>query len=183
MRHRWTPRGGFGLANGLTALRLLVIASLPLWPWADGVALPVLAALGFLLLLGDGLDGWVARQRGESSPFGAFLDKETDAFFLLMLCLLVVDLQGYTMALVLVGLLRYLFAIALYLGDPPAGSEPRSPAARYLYVTMMVVLLTAFLPIPVLPPLLIGLVGVTLAASFVPYFRWALAGSSLHVTS
>lgn len=177
-----TSSGGFGTANSLTAVRLLCILLLAIWPWSADAASLSLVLIGLLLLVADGIDGWLARRLDQTSEFGEFFDKETDAFFLLVLCLLAIDMRGYTIALIAVGLLRYVFALVLYTCEPPAEKEPRSAAARYLYVTMMAVLLAAFLPIPVLPPVLVGLTAVVLIASFVPYFRWALAGVSARAT-
>ena len=79
-RARWTPDGAFGVANGVTAFRIgLLVLLLP----AAAAGPTMLIALSLLILALDGLDGWLARRRSLSSEFGAFLDKETDALFLL----------------------------------------------------------------------------------------------------
>lgn len=144
---RWTPRGHFGLANGLTALR---IGGLALLPWAAGAGPWILLALSLLFLALDGLDGWVARRRGLSSEFGAFLDKETDALFLLLLCGLAA-FQGRLPLWVLgIGLLRYAFVLLLYVLPSPRTKESRSTAARYAYGVMTGALLAAFFPYPTL---------------------------------
>src|SRR5262245_50000553 len=73
----WTPSGAFGVANGVTGLRLLVILALAAWPnaapahWLSGLVLALFAL--------DGVDGSLARRRGASSEFGAHFDMETDA--------------------------------------------------------------------------------------------------------
>ena len=169
-RSHWTPTDSFGAANTLTALRLagfLALAVLPMPTlWIAGGA----AAL----LLLDGLDGWLARHFDQSSKFGAFFDKETDAFALLVLCLLAVQHQDVAPVLVTAGLLRYLFAVLLHLGNPPARTEPRTNMARYLYVFMMSAILVPFLPLPAWTDIVLWAAVAGLVASFLPYFAWAL---------
>jgi len=169
-RMNWTPTGSFGPANTLTALRLtgfLALAVLPvpaLW----------IAGLAASLLLLDGLDGWLARRFEQTSHFGAFFDKEVDAFALLILCFLAIQHQGIAPLLITAGLLRYLFAVLLHLGSPPARTEPRTSMARYLYVCMMVAILQPFLPLPAWTAGILWAAVAGLVASFLPYFAWAL---------
>ena len=75
---RWTPGGGFGVANAVTALRAGLLGGLPV---AASHGAAVLIGLSLFILATDGLDGWLARRRGLESEFGAFFDKETDALF------------------------------------------------------------------------------------------------------
>jgi phosphatidylglycerophosphate synthase len=141
--NRWTPQGGFGLANGVTMGRLVLLGGLP----ATTGAGPVIG-LGLLFLAADGLDGWIARRRDCASTFGAFLDKELDALFLLVLCA-IAAFEGHVGLWVLgTGLLRYVFVVALFLLDPPSKTEDRSSVARYVYGGMVGALLLTFLPYP-----------------------------------
>src|SRR5262245_39115114 len=64
-RGRFTPTGGFGVANSLTALRLTLCAALPLL--FPVLARPSFAALVLLLFVLDGVDGWLAKTRDEVS--------------------------------------------------------------------------------------------------------------------
>ena len=168
-RH-WTPGGAFGLANTLTALRLVGFIALAVLPLAP----PWIAGAAAVLLLLDGADGWLARRFEQASDFGAFFDKEVDAFALLVLCLLAVHHQGMAPLLITAGLLRYLFAVLLHLGDPPARTEPRTNAARYLYVFMMGTMLLPFVPLPAWTHFVVWAAVAGLVASFLPYFAWAL---------
>ena len=95
-----------------------------------GLAIPlVVGAVAFLVL--DGVDGWLARRRGEESNFGRLLDHETDALFLLILSVLVYQTGKVGPWIIAAGLLHY-----VYLGvraawprlrvDLPAGR--RGPA-------------------------------------------------------
>lgn len=67
------------IPNVLTLLRLavipLVLASF-YWPWP--YAHQVAAALFALAAVTDWFDGWLARQLGQTSKFGAFLDPVAD---------------------------------------------------------------------------------------------------------
>ncbi len=162
-RGRWTPTGAFGVANGVTALRVGLLGLLPpaasLGPWP-------LVALSLFLLGLDGLDGWLARRYRLSSGFGAFFDKETDALFLLLLCGFAA-FQGVLPLWILgAGLLRYGFVVTLFLLPIPRKTEPRSSVARYVYVGMVGALLTSFLPYPTLSHPLVTVATAALLMSF-----------------
>ncbi|MGR9101011.1 MAG: CDP-alcohol phosphatidyltransferase family protein [Gammaproteobacteria bacterium] len=140
LRRRWTPKGGFGVANGVTLLRLTAVALLPAVPTGDAF-FPAVVVLAL-----DGLDGLLARRFGESSEFGEFFDKETDAFFMLMLCWLLYLDQRLGLWILLPGLLRYLFVLLLKV-KPAAPKEPRTSLGKYLFffaVTALVFCFTGF---------------------------------------
>jgi len=161
-RERWTPNGSFGVANGVTVLRIGLLFLLPLAaPYSV-----LLIALSLLVLVLDGLDGWLARQRALSSEFGAFLDKETDALFLLLLCGLAA-FQGALPTWILgAGLLRYGFVVVLFLLPTPQKTESRSSLARYVYGCMAGALLASFLPYPSLYRPLVAVATAALLFSF-----------------
>lgn len=84
-------RPRFGAANGVTLARFVgccwiaaLTAEAALRGLADADRL-LLIGLASVCLILDGVDGRVARARGEVSAFGAHFDEETDA--LLLLCL------------------------------------------------------------------------------------------------
>jgi len=160
---RWTPDGRFGAANFVTAARG---GGLLLLPMAAEAGPLVLIGGGLALLAADGLDGWLARRRERSSAFGAFFDKETDALFLLLLCALAADRGQLPDAILLAGLLRYLFVPLLFLFPLPSRTEDRFNAARYAYATMVGALLVSFLPVPALYQPLVAGASVGLLASF-----------------
>ena len=140
---RWTPAGRFGPANTVCVLRVCAICILP-WiaPWQ-------IVYWGLILMAMDGLDGWVARRTGLSGEFGEFFDKESDAYFMLMLCVLLYRLPGGPGAWVLVpGLLRYLFVLFVTVARPPELKEQRSVHARWISFFMMFALLLCFAAYP-----------------------------------
>jgi phosphatidylglycerophosphate synthase len=163
-RRRWTPSGRFGPANAVSLLRLCGMFVLP---W---LAPAHIAAVGLILLAMDGVDGWVARRTGCSGEFGEFLDKESDAFFMLMLCLLLYRLPDGLGAWILVpGLLRSLFVLFVKFARPPQPKEQRTAKAGWISVVMTLTLLGSFAAYPgflaSLRPLA-GLMTLVLAYSF-----------------
>lgn len=177
---RWTPTGAFGVANGVTALRIGVMGLLPLTasvgPW------PLITLSLFFLCL-DGLDGWLARRYRLSSTFGAFFDKETDALFLLLLCGLATFRGPLPLWILGAGLLRYGFVVVLFLLPTPQKTEPRSSMARYAFGGMVGALLASFLPYPSLSHPLVVVATAGLIVSFgrslwgIVASQWALGES------
>lgn len=179
-RTRWTPRGGFGFANWITAVRVGLLGLLPV---AASGGTAVLFALCLLFLGLDSLDGWLARRHTLSSEFGAFFDKETDSLFLVLLCGLAAFRGPLPVWILGAGLLRYGFVVLLFLLPVPEKTESRSTTARYVYGFMVGALLASFLPYPVLYRPLVAAATAALLCSFghslwriVPH-REALGGS------
>lgn len=82
------------MANAITLLRLALLFLLvamaywaaPRWQLVDAPLLLLVIAL-------DGLDGWVARRRGEASAFGAVFDVAVDRVVEAVLWLVLADLE------------------------------------------------------------------------------------------
>jgi phosphatidylglycerophosphate synthase len=172
-RKLWTPAGLFGRANSVTAGRLLLVLALPLLPLDASPAWPI--AAGLVVLLADGLDGWLARRYEMTSEFGEFFDKETDALFLLVLCFMTASRGLLTPWVVGLGLLRYAFVFALFLLQPHVSKEYRSSWARVIYVVAILSLLTAFLPYPALVQPIVAAAAGALLYSFGRYLWWVLS--------
>ena len=124
----------FTKANAVTTTRLLLTLLLPdFWKyspvWAGGIA--------GLILLADGLDGYLARRYKQSSEAGAWLDAETDAFFVLMISLLLIR-QGVAGSwLIWIGLLRYIWFLPVYFLRAKSQKEQRYRWAKYFAVFLM----------------------------------------------
>lgn len=102
-------------ADRVTLVRALAVALFAgLAPEADAMAPGSLwlvgAGAGVLAL--DGLDGLVARHRGTATALGARFDMELDAFFILVLALLVLQLDKAGAWVLLLGAPRYGFLAA-----------------------------------------------------------------------
>ena len=111
----------FGAANVVTLARgvgMSLIAGLTAEAWLAGLhAAAVVAAItiGAVCIGLDGVDGKVARVRGEMSAFGARFDMEVDAATICVLSVAVVAL-GYAGWWVLaIGAMRYLYVAASWL--------------------------------------------------------------------
>lgn len=131
-------RGALGWANGLTWLRILVAAAMVLLPQGS----LALAGVAFLVFALDGVDGAIARKLGTESAFGAELDKECDAFFVLMVGVLLWH-QGTAGLWVLVpGAWRYVYSL-LVASVANLRPAPRSNWGRYSYSTSCVCLILA----------------------------------------
>ena len=141
----WTPSGRLGVANLITLARLLLVASL-------GLLFPLVPRLAFVgavvaLFLLDGLDGPVARARGEASTFGAAFDMETDALSVMVLGLLLWQHGIVALWVLVAGLWRYVYAAAVAV-VPSLSETPRSRFGRAIYTVLVLSFTAAFLPMP-----------------------------------
>ncbi|HSU41440.1 MAG TPA: CDP-alcohol phosphatidyltransferase family protein [Polyangiaceae bacterium] len=130
-----TPSGAFGWGNAITSLRFVLSSCVGVVPasvptWALGATTLVLFAL-------DGLDGAVAKRRGEASPFGAYFDMETDAYFVLVAGLALFQRGRYGAWILVAGLLRYAYVVALALVPARRGDVPRFAFGRHAFTTLM----------------------------------------------
>ena len=128
----WTPSGRFGLANIVTAGRLLLL--LLLAAIAHRLNSSVLAASFLLALLLDVLDGYVARRGGHASAFGASFDMEVDAVFILLIGYLLWLRAGLGLWVLGAGLLRYVYVLTLVLLPPAGVVRVRSRFGRAAFV-------------------------------------------------
>lgn len=127
----------------------------------------------------DGLDGYFARRRQESSAFGARYDMEIDALLALVMCMLLWcgDRAGWW--ILGLGVMRYLFIAA---GTQlPALTKPLFPSWRRKCVCVIQVGALSALLSPVVqgyPALIIGAVTLAaLLASFARDTHWLLSRS------
>ncbi len=166
---RWT------LANVVTSVRLALVswvagALVGDWSaWLWGTALVALAL--------DGLDGWIARRRGESSDFGARYDMEVDAAFILFLSLLVWREANVGPWVVAIGLMRYGFVLASFAFPPLERPLPPSVARKAVCVVQVLALvigLNPWLGHAVVPPLL-AMALFALVLSFARDVIWCFA--------
>ncbi|WP_161973744.1 CDP-alcohol phosphatidyltransferase family protein [Hwanghaeella grinnelliae] len=144
--------GGFGAANAITMGRgvlICLVAGAIGQAWSASAAWTFVAVSSFALIM-DGFDGWYARRNGDDSPFGALFDQETDAAFILILAILVVDQGKAGPWIVLSGLLRYLFVFTGLFVDrlrAPLGPSIRRKTVCVIQVVSLVVCLA-----PIIPP-------------------------------
>ncbi len=133
-------------------------------------------ALGTCCLVLDGVDGRVARARGETSRFGARFDMETDAALLMALSLAVPALGFAGWWVLAIGLLRYAYVAASLLAPRPvrtalATELPYSYSRKVVAVVQGIALLLALtlgrlgIAVPALPSVLPALPSAVLAVA------------------
>ncbi|TAE54347.1 MAG: hypothetical protein EAZ89_06695 [Bacteroidetes bacterium] len=123
-----------GPPNWVTGLRTASICVLLVCPVLPRYAVGAIA-LAFLCL--DGLDGLLARRLNKSSAFGAYFDKETDAFFVMAAGLLIRRDLIPEFWVLLPGALRYVYVVTLIFLKPPERPEKRSQTGRILAGILM----------------------------------------------
>lgn len=160
----------FGLANLITGLRLLSVCALCLLSRAAG---PLLALSVLVLFALDGLDGYVARRTNSESAFGARFDMETDALFVLLVELVLYQRGAFGAWILITGLLRYAYVLALALAPARGGDMPRTRLGRYAFA-----LLTAGLVLSLVLPHPLGAAAAALGtlavvSSFARSFYWS----------
>lgn len=163
-RGRWTPAGGFGVANAITLVRLIVVAALGLA--FTRLPRPAFVAAVLLVFVLDLADGGVARARGEGSDFGAAFDMETDALAIMMLSLLLWQHRLVAAWVLVAGLWRYVYAIIVAI-VPSRSEAPRSSLGRVLFAVAALGLTLAFWPRPELAPALAAVATLAISLSFV----------------
>ncbi len=169
VKHDVTPT--FGAANAVTLARgVLALDLLALIGSSPSAVLGwSIVTLALLALVLDGVDGKVARRRGEASAFGARFDMETDALLILVLAALAWSLGKAGAWILLAGALRYLFVAAGLVLPWLAAALPPSRRRQAVCVVQIASLILCLAPF-VTPPAsaAIGLAGlVALVGSFV----------------
>jgi phosphatidylglycerophosphate synthase len=156
-----SPSRGSWLPNAFTFARVLVTA----WLARIGSQLtgPSLASAVLLVFLMDGLDGFVARATHTESPQGAHFDLESDAFVLMVVCVLHA-LRGGSAWVLCAGLSRYAYAIAIDMFDLRS-VHLHARESRYVSALALFGLSVAFVPSRV-SGALIALSTLALFASF-----------------
>lgn len=118
-------------ANAVTSIRAAVgiVALVVVALGAGPKALVVAVTYGLLVLgeISDFTDGYLARRLGPTA-FGARLDMETDALFMLVLSIAAVAWYGLPRWIIVSGLLRFAVALPFFLLP-----EPRFPRAFSLF--------------------------------------------------
>lgn len=147
-------------ANVVTGVRWLSLIALLFFQFPN----LLIGAIALFVLIADGLDGYFARKYNTQSGFGAGLDIETDAFYVLALSSLLYRDGVFGAWILLLGLLRYLYFIALLFNKPPQQKEKRVFKARLIGVILMSSMIAGFvLPLSVARPMIV------IAALFVFY--------------
>jgi len=135
--HSIKPFGGY--ANWVTGIRLiLILVGMAFYPYFD--SLELFAILGLAVGL-DVVDGWLARRFNQQSIFGMYFDMETDALYVLFVCVYLY-LQGMVDVWILIpGILRYVYRIFMFLVPKPDYKEQKQRYAAIIAGSYFVILL------------------------------------------
>jgi phosphatidylglycerophosphate synthase len=146
---RYSRTRSLRLADLVTLARGLgvcFLAGFALQAWASGMArngVLTMVILGTICLALDGVDGHVARARGEATSFGARFDVETDAAMLIVLCIAVAALGIAGWWVLAIGGLRYGY-VAMSMAVPALRTPlPYRYSGKVIAVIQAVALLTA----------------------------------------
>lgn len=146
------PRGSFGAGNRVTLARIVLVCLVGSALGAPAVALDnkilwLLLPIAIVAALLDALDGAVARETGSVSPFGARLDMEADALFILILSVLLWHTGKLGAWVIAAGALRYAFIAAGLVVPALRGALPPSRRRQAVCVIQVVALIAALAPI------------------------------------
>jgi phosphatidylglycerophosphate synthase len=139
----------FGVADVVTLSRGLgvcFLAGLALQALADGLpphGVLIMIIMGTLCLMLDGVDGLVARARGEASAFGARFDVETDAAMLIVLSVAVAALGIAGWWVLAIGAIRYGYVAMSFVVPALRTPLPYRYSAKVIAVVQAVALLAA----------------------------------------
>ena len=187
--NRQGPNGplkySLGPANWITLARgglIALLAGFWLQPWpgrdsttAWSAWLP--ATLYIAVALADALDGWVARQTGNQTLLGEYLDTRIDALGILVASLVAISYGQLPGFYVSAGLAWYLLRLAVWLrkkSGRPCGEVKRRKGAR-----LMAGLQMAFLGLVLLPLLSPPITHITAVVILLPFlagflFDWQM---------
>jgi len=167
--HHPYPR--FGPANHVTMIRAMLvalIASLIGEPEIPYVAAAAAAATPVMIVL-DGVDGWLARRSRMVSAFGARFDMETDAVLVMVMSILVWQHGKAGPWILLGGMMRYAFVSAGWW--LPWMARPLRPTRRARTITICH---TAGLSVALAPIVPAPLSAIAVAATLIA-LSWSFA--------
>lgn len=131
------PFGGY--ANWVTAFRLmLILVGMACYPHLTDLELFAILVLAVGL---DVVDGWLARRFNQQSTFGMYFDMETDALYVLLVCVYLY-FQGIAgLWIIIPGILRYVYRMFIFLMPKPNFKEQKQPYAALIAGCYFVILL------------------------------------------
>ncbi len=158
----------FGMANRVTLARAAMAAMLLalIGERASSAEAWFAVILASLVITMDGVDGWLARSRGDTSDFGARFDMETDALLIFGMAALVWQYGKAGPWILAAGLMRYVFVASSYLLPWMKRTLPKR-RGRQMICVVAALSLTVCLAPPLLPPTsdVVALAGLALMSS------------------
>ena len=168
------PHDHLGFCNAITLARLALTMALVAPLVAGAGASWAVFAVAVIALSLDGFDGWLARRQGYVSEFGARFDMEVDSVLALVLATSAAMTSGPGAIAILLGLPRYLFAVAGWALPWMRRDLPERFSRKLVCVVQLGALIA--LQAPILPDglavALVPLVALVLAWSFALDVTW-----------
>lgn len=160
----WPAHKDFGWPNRVSLLRAALVCTL----LGSTIHLPssfnwllVYLPLALTALALDGVDGYVARRTRQQTAFGARFDMELDALFILGLSAAAWTLDKAGPWVLLIGLMRYGFVLAMalwpWLRQPLPERFRRKTVCVWQVATLLIVLLPVIPPVVTTPALALSL--------------------------
>lgn len=160
---RTYPHGSVGWCNTITMFRLMLVCVLAAWLFQTPESVWIAIAIASIAFVLDGIDGWLARREGYTSDFGARFDMEVDSLFAMVLALLAFQTGVVGWFVLLLGVPRYVFFIALMV-FPWLNSDlpPRfgRKVVCVLQIAVLIFVLAPFVSTPVANTLVLAVLGV-----------------------
>ena len=133
-----------GYANWITLFRLVIILfSISYWDKLSDLVL--FGFFGVVIIL-DGVDGYIARKFNQISKQGEYLDMEIDAVFVFLLSYMHFSHEKLNAWILIPGGLRYLYGILLaWIKEPPIvkpGKRFRSTVAVMFFISLLLPFVT-----------------------------------------
>jgi phosphatidylglycerophosphate synthase len=142
-----------GIPNSITISRLILLLLCTLFH--AQLTLFQLGVAYSVICIGDFFDGYIARKLNQTSIFGEYLDKETDAAFVLILSIMVYFNIHQSYWVLIPGLIRYVYFTGIYFLLGGNEKEHKDPWARTIAVFIFIALIGQFiLPTKVSTPIL-----------------------------
>jgi phosphatidylglycerophosphate synthase len=167
---QYKPAGGY--ANLLTLFRMILVISIT--AFSNFLSLRTLGILYIIPVSLDTLDGFLARRLNQKSSFGALFDMETDALFVALAGLVLVEKLAADAWILPVVYMRYIYVLVIYSAGLHGRQEKRTRFGPVVAVIMFISLLAGYLlptdPARILLILACSLVTISFGYSFVTLF-------------
>lgn len=141
------PHQVLGFCNIVTLFRAALVAFLAGAVFDPTVAVWLVFWIATLAFALDGLDGWLARRSGLTSPFGARFDMETDALLGAVLALWLLAMGRTGPEILVLGFMRYAFCAAATVLPALRAELPQSLRRKTVCVIQVTALIAILCPL------------------------------------
>ena len=159
---QYKPAGGY--ANLVTLFRMILVISIT--AFSNFFSLRTLGILFIIPVSLDALDGFLARRLNQKSSFGALFDMETDALFVALAGLVLVEKHAADAWILPVVYMRYIYVLVIHSAGFHGRPEKWTRFGPVIAVIMFISLLAGYLLPPDLARILMVLACCLVVISF-----------------